>query len=134
MYGSVAGTHAAACRVCVGDGFNKKGPGINPGLNSLHRECKLAQVDGALLSFESSEAYPVDSWLALRMILLPAPLGLALPVRVLRCDRNDRNEGWTLAVNFDVLTDAQRQLLARHILQKQAQEIRAAKSTERNSE
>ncbi|MAB23487.1 PilZ domain-containing protein [Pseudomonas neustonica] len=86
------------------------------------------------LSFESSEAYPVDSWLALRMILLPAPLGLALPVRVLRCDRNDRNEGWTLAVNFDVLTDAQRQLLARHILQKQAQEIRAAKSTERNSE
>lgn len=85
------------------------------------------------MSFESAEAYPLDSWLALRMILLPAPLGLAIPTRVVRCDRDPAGQGWTLGVNFDVLSDAQRQLLARHILQKQAQEIRAAKSTERTS-
>ncbi|HDY98399.1 MAG TPA: PilZ domain-containing protein [Pseudomonas sabulinigri] len=85
------------------------------------------------MSFESTEAYPVDSWLAVHMILLPAPLGLAIPGRVVRCDRNATDQGWTLGINFDVMTDAQRQLLARHILQKQAQEIRAAKSTERTS-
>ncbi|MEH6564557.1 MAG: PilZ domain-containing protein [Halopseudomonas sp.] len=83
------------------------------------------------MSFESPEPYPPDSWLAIRMILLPAPLGLAVPARVVRCDPNPAGTGWTLGVNFDALNEAQRQLLARHILQKQAQEIRAAKSTER---
>ncbi|GAA6130437.1 PilZ domain-containing protein [Halopseudomonas sabulinigri] len=85
------------------------------------------------MSFESDTAYPKDAWLAVRLILLPAPLGLAIPGRVVRCDPTDTANRWTLGINFDVLTDAQRQLLARHILQKQAQDIRAAKSTERTS-
>jgi len=85
------------------------------------------------ISFTTSAAYAVESWVAVRLILLPAPLGLAIPGRVVRCVQDDTSEQWTLGITFDVLTDAQRQLLARHILQKQAQDIRAAKSTERTS-
>ncbi|GGE38845.1 hypothetical protein GCM10007421_11000 [Halopseudomonas oceani] len=81
------------------------------------------------VDFEADTAYPVDSWVAARLVLLPAPLGLAIPARVVRCEPADTPDRWRIALNFDLINDAQRQLLARHILQKQAQDIRAAKST-----
>lgn len=83
------------------------------------------------MSFGSAQPYPIDSWLMLRMVLMPSPLGLVLPARVTNCDAGPETDRWTLGVSFDNLSDAQRQLLARHILQKQAQEIRAAKTSER---
>jgi hypothetical protein len=46
-----------------------------------------------------------------------------------RCEPAGSPGRWHVALNFDLINDAQRQLLARHILQKQAQDIRAAKST-----
>ncbi|MGI3130964.1 PilZ domain-containing protein [Halopseudomonas pachastrellae] len=81
------------------------------------------------MDFISPQPYPANSWLALHIVLLPSPLGLALPARVTRCEASEVAGSFKIAVNFDVLNDAQRQLLARHILQKQAQDIRAAKST-----
>lgn len=83
------------------------------------------------MAFSSAQAYPIGSWLMLRMVLMPSALGLVLPARVIRCDAQQKAESWQLAVSFDKLNDAQRQLLARHILQKQAQEIRAGKTAER---
>lgn len=83
------------------------------------------------MAFNAVQAYPVDSWLMLRMVLMPSLLGLVLAARVIRCEPAQETGQWRLGVSFDNLSDAQRQLLARHILQKQAQEIRAAKTTER---
>jgi len=87
------------------------------------------------MAFSSPQPYPIDSWLMLRMVLMPSPLGLVLPARVIRCeaeqDGDEQAGNWQVGVTFDSLSDAQRQLLARHILQKQAQEIRAAKTSER---
>ncbi|WP_028614750.1 PilZ domain-containing protein [Halopseudomonas pelagia] len=82
------------------------------------------------MAFSSPQAYALDSWLMLRMVLMPSLLGLVLPARVIRCEAEQDTGQWQLGVSFDNLSDAQRQLLARHILQKQAQEIRAAKTTE----
>lgn len=82
------------------------------------------------MAFSSPQPYPIDSWLMLRMVLMPSPLGLVLPARVIRCEA-EQSGNWQVGVTFDSLSDAQRQLLARHILQKQAQEIRAAKTSER---
>ncbi len=87
------------------------------------------------MAFSSPQPYPIDSWLMMRMVLMPSPLGLVLPARVIRCEAeqegNEQAGNWQVGVTFDSLSDAQRQLLARHILQKQAQEIRAAKTSER---
>ncbi len=83
------------------------------------------------MSFRSTQPYSIGSWLMLRMVLMPSPLGLVLPARVTHCNTGEEPDQWALGVSFDNLSDAQRQLLARHILQKQAQEIRAAKTSER---
>ncbi|WP_193075162.1 PilZ domain-containing protein [Pseudomonas sp. FME51] len=84
------------------------------------------------LSFSTDEAMDVGSWINLRL-LLPTPIGLSAPVKVVNCAR-DSSSGWYLIqVSFEQFNDAQRQLLSRHIVQKQAQEIRAAKNNERTS-
>ena len=80
------------------------------------------------ISFEYPEALETGSWLAIRMVLLPSPLGLILPARVIRCEAAPETDCWSIAVSFHALAANQRQLLARHILQKQAQEIRATKT------
>ncbi|GGD04171.1 PilZ domain-containing protein [Halopseudomonas salina] len=80
------------------------------------------------ISFAYPEAFEIGAWLALRMVLLPSPLGLVLPSQVIRCEPDTESDNWIIAVSFHTLADNQRQMLARHILQKQAQEIRANKT------
>lgn len=82
------------------------------------------------MAFLCGEPLEPDSWIAIRMILLSSPLGLVIPARILRSDPTPQGS-WTIGVSFEALSDAHRQVLARHILQKQAQEIRAAKTQER---
>lgn len=80
------------------------------------------------MSFAATEPLEPEVWLALRVVLMPTPLGLVIPARVLRCDPGQDSGSWTIGVSFEALSDPERQLLAKHILQKQAQEIRAAKT------
>jgi c-di-GMP-binding flagellar brake protein YcgR len=56
---------------------------------------------------------------------MPQALGLLLRARVIHCDR--KGDGYDVGTEFEHPTDAQRQLLARYILQKQAQERRLAR-------
>lgn len=81
------------------------------------------------IAFVAQESIEPGSWLSLRLVLQPTPLGLILPARVVRCERLEDSSGWIVAASFETLDDQQRQMLARHILQKQAQNIRAARSS-----
>jgi len=84
------------------------------------------------LTFPSRRALAVGQWIVLRL-LLPDPIGLAATVQIADCVRDDASDQYLIQVSFAQCNDAQRQLLARHIVQKQAQEIRAAKHNERTS-
>ncbi|SDU87490.1 PilZ domain-containing protein [Pseudomonas mucidolens] len=65
-----------------------------------------------------------DSHLAVKLVLMPQALGLLLRARVTHCD--PKGDGFDVGTEFESMTDAQRQLLARYILQRQAQERRLA--------
>lgn len=84
------------------------------------------------LTFPSSDALPVGQWINLRL-LLPTPIGLSAPAQIAACFRDGSSGPYLIQVSFDQFNDAQRQLLARHIMHKQAQDIRAAKDHERTS-
>lgn len=84
------------------------------------------------LTFSAPQPLPVGQWIALRL-LLPDPIGLAANAQIADCVRDDASGRYLIQVSFAECNDAQRQLLARHIVQKQAQEIRAAKHNERTS-
>jgi len=78
------------------------------------------------ISFLHTQQIPPDRRLAIRMVLMPQALGLRLRARVVHCRARDGGQ-FEIGTEFEALSDAQRQLLARHILQKQALERRMAK-------
>lgn len=77
------------------------------------------------ISFFNAQPVSVDSHLAMKMVLMPQALGLLLRAKVLHCQEHEGQ--FEIGAEFEALTDAQRQLLARHILQRQAQERRQAR-------
>jgi len=79
------------------------------------------------ISFDCDHALPQGQRLRLKLVLLPQGLGLLLAARVVRCAAQAQG-GYEIGTEFEALTDAQRQLLARHILQKQAQQRRLARN------
>ncbi|KRB05948.1 pilus assembly protein PilZ [Pseudomonas sp. Root68] len=77
------------------------------------------------IDFQHPSPLAAGARLSVKLVLMPQALGLLLRARVTHCDRKD--DGYDVGTEFEDLTDAQRQLLARHILQKQAQERRLAR-------
>ena len=77
------------------------------------------------IEFHHPHAYSVGSHLALKLVLMPQALGLLLRARVTHCEAVEG--GYGIGTEFELITDTQRQLLARHILQKQALARRQAR-------
>jgi PilZ domain. len=77
------------------------------------------------ISFACDQPQTEGTALTLKLVLLPQGLGLLLAARVIYCVAMEDGR-YDIGTEFEALTDAQRQLLARHILQKQALERRLA--------
>ena len=77
------------------------------------------------VDFQSPTPVAAGARLSIKLVLMPQALGLLLRARVTHCDA--KGDGYDIGTEFEHSTDAQRQLLARYILQKQAQERRLAR-------
>ena len=77
------------------------------------------------IDFQHPTPLAPGAHLAVKLVLMPQALGLLLRARVTHCD--PKGTGFDVGTEFESMTDAQRQLLARYILQKQAQERRLAR-------
>jgi hypothetical protein len=77
------------------------------------------------IGFDNPREIPVGSQLAIKMVLMPQALGLLLRAEVIHCQEKADGQ-FEIGTEFEGLTEAQRQLLARHILQKQALDRRQA--------
>ncbi|MGZ0717651.1 PilZ domain-containing protein [Pseudomonas palleroniana] len=77
------------------------------------------------IDFQHPTPLVTGAHLAVKLVLMPQALGLLLRARVTHCD--PQGSGFDVGTEFEAMTDAQRQLLARYILQKQAQERRLAR-------
>lgn len=86
---------------------------------------KKVTISEGGVSFNSPEAVEAGTHLAIKLVLMPQALGLLLRAKVIHCQACGDNQ-FEIGTEFESLTDAQRQLLARHILQRQAQERRQA--------
>lgn len=76
------------------------------------------------LAFVDELIHPVGTLLSLKAVLLPQGFGLHVEARVL--EHRDTAEGVQTVTIFENLSDATRQILARHILHKQALHRRLA--------
>ena len=80
------------------------------------------------ISFVNDQPLDVGSTWLLKLALMPQGLGMLLTARVASCQALESGQ-FAIGTSFEALTDAQRQLLARHILQKQAAERRLARES-----
>jgi len=78
------------------------------------------------LQFHSARAFDIGARLSIKMVLMPQASGLMLEAKVTHCDTMT-NGSFEIGTDFEDLPDAQRQLLARHILQRQAMQRRLAR-------
>ena len=88
-------------------------------------ELQPVKLSEAGIEFHHAHAYPIGSHLATKLVLMPQALGLLLRARITHCRAQDG--GYEIGSEFESITDTQRQLLARYILQKQAQARRQAR-------
>ncbi|VVN39676.1 PilZ domain-containing protein [Pseudomonas fluorescens] len=77
------------------------------------------------IDFQYPTPIATGAHLSVKLVLMPQALGLLLRARVTHCDR--KGEGYDVGTEVEDLTDARRQLVARYLLQKQAQERRLAR-------
>jgi hypothetical protein len=80
------------------------------------------------ISFVNDQPLGEDTLWTLKLVLMPQCLGMLLRARVASCQALDDGR-FAIGTSFEAFTDAQRQLLARHILQKQATERRLARES-----
>jgi hypothetical protein len=78
------------------------------------------------LSFNNAQPIAAGAHIALKMVLMPQALGLLLRAQVVHCQPLPSQQ-FEIGAEFEALTDTQRQLIARHILQRQALERRIAR-------
>ena len=88
-------------------------------------------ISEAGLSFTADIPLEPGQWIALRL-LLSNVTGMATLAQIADCRRDPASGHYAIQVSFHH-SETQRQLLARYIVQRQAQDIRAAKQNERTS-
>jgi len=94
-------------------------------LGKLGAPQKVIMSEGGL-QFESHRPFPVDTLLSVKMVLMPQASGMMLRARVTQCHSLTIGD-FEVGTEWVELSDAQRQLLARHILQRQAAQRRLAR-------
>ena len=102
------------------------GEAMAQGLQAQFGEPQDVTLSEGGISFRHDQALERNAVVGLRMLLMPHGLGLLLRARIAHCQPLSEG-GCHIGAEFEALTDAQRQLLARHILQKQAQARRQAR-------
>ncbi len=83
------------------------------------------------LAFRSQQKIDLDSLLELRMVLFPSLVGILTISRVIKCERmQDSNSEfpWLIAVEYEHLRESDRELLVRHIMAKETEQLRAQRS------
>jgi hypothetical protein len=83
------------------------------------------------ISFRSQQKIRIDSLLELRMVLFPSLVGILTVSRAVQCERvNDANLKfpWQISVVYEHLRESDRELLVRHIMSKETQQLRSRRS------
>ena len=98
----------------------------------LHQQStREVNLSAGGISFRSQQKIRIDSLLELRMVLFPSLVGILTVSRAVQCERvNDANLKfpWQISVVYEHLRESDRELLVRHIMSKETQQLRSRRS------
>ncbi len=105
---------------CINDKINLLATTIIQSNNqtiNMHRKMITLSEGGISLTYD--QPFTSDTFLAIKMILLPSSIGLLLYGQVVSCTKHS-DEKYLLNIHFEQLTNTNRQIIAKHVLQHQA--------------
>ena len=100
-------------------------------LETAEQATREVSLSAGGVAFRSQHELKPGSLLELRMVLFPALVGIVTISRVVSCARvEDGNNRfpWQVAVEYQHLRETDRELLVRHIMSKETEQLRAQRS------
>jgi len=85
-------------------------------------------ISGSGIAFVAETELMDDTPLKMEIILYPANHFISVLGRVVGCRKNDEGEGYMVAVDFEGISEEDREHLIQHILKKQMEKIREQKN------
>ncbi len=79
------------------------------------------------IAFRAAHPVKPGDLLELRLVLLPAMIGILCAARVAYCERaNDGNlqHPWRIGASYEIIREADRELLVRHVMARETQRLR----------
>lgn len=93
----------------------------------LEQPAKAVNLSASGISFDAAEPLEVGSLLEIKLLLLPDYVGMLIFGEVIACEErpeHDRQQGCCTRVNFVHLREEDRDVLIRHVLQRQSEYLR----------
>ncbi len=101
---------------------------VSEEIREKNQDTREVNLSAGGVAFCAQHEIPVGSLLELRMVLFPSLVGILTVSRVIHCERS--NEGniqfpWQIAVEYDQLKETDRELLVRHIMARETEQLRS---------
>ena len=104
---------------------------ILAGDNSFPTRETNVNISAQGISFTSNEQVNKDDIVELNLLLLPSQLKIVIFANVVDCHQNDNTQGeYTIALNFEHIHEADREILVKHVHGKQLKSLGAARLEE----
>ncbi len=100
---------------------------VSEEIREKQQDTREVNLSAGGVAFRAQHKLPVDSLLELRMVLFPSLVGILTISRVIHCERvNDSNPQypWQVAVEYEHLKETDRELLVRHIMARETEQLR----------
>ncbi|MEE9494180.1 MAG: PilZ domain-containing protein [Gammaproteobacteria bacterium] len=86
-----------------------------------------ANISAGGIAFRAAHQIELGGLLETRIVLLPSMIGILTVSRVIVCDHvndEDKKLPWRIAVSHEVLREADRELMVRHVMSKETERLR----------
>ncbi len=95
------------------------------------QDTREVNISAGGVAFCAQHEIPVDSLLELRMVLFPSLVGILTISRVIHCERisgGNPQFPWQIAVEYEHLKETDRELLVRHIMSRETEQLRGQRT------
>ncbi len=95
--------------------------------HAAQQTTRAVDLSASGLAFDSEKPLHADTLLELKMILSPELIGVVVRGKIVYCKENalhDERPSYHIGVNFLALREQEREILVRHILKKEMQQLR----------
>lgn len=101
-------------------------------MNAGEHSVTQVNLSAGGMVFPSTTEFSPDDKLQLRLALLPAMTGILAIVRVIYCERSAQGNGlpWQVAVEYEHIRESDRDLIASHIMAREAERLRERREQE----